>query len=210
MPGLARSRTPQRKPRGDYHHGNLRAAMIDSAVMLIATSDEGSFTLREAARRIGVDHRAAYRHFADRGALLAAVADDGFAHLIEAIKLQLGSLGAGAPRRLLGFAQAYVRFAVAEPARYRVMTSPRANNGRSRPADVADAGFALLQHEIASGIARGELHEIDVTEAAIALWSTMHGLADLIVMRRIVVRRDLLASYVDRIIARSLEGLVKG
>jgi AcrR family transcriptional regulator len=64
-----------------YHHGNLKEALLDAAVAMIAETGPRGFTLREAARRAGVSHNAPYRHFRDRNDLLAAVATDGFDRL---------------------------------------------------------------------------------------------------------------------------------
>lgn len=61
-----------------YHHGNLRQALLEAALVLLQTKDADSLSLREVARQAGVSHTAPYRHFADKAALLAAVAEEGF------------------------------------------------------------------------------------------------------------------------------------
>src|SRR5262245_1806188 len=76
MPAPSRAR---RRRRSRYHHGDLPRALRDAATRLIAERGADGFTLREAARLVGVDHAAAYRHFADKRALLAAIAEDGYA-----------------------------------------------------------------------------------------------------------------------------------
>src|ERR687886_1561641 len=72
-----------------YHHGNLRAALIDTAVDQARTGGADAVVLRDAARRTGVSHNAAYRHFADRDDLLAEVADRGMAALEESMRRRL-------------------------------------------------------------------------------------------------------------------------
>src|SRR2546430_17247542 len=64
--------------RRPYHHGNLREALIDAALALVEERGSPEFTLREVARRVGVTHAAPQRHFEDRAALVAAVAEEGF------------------------------------------------------------------------------------------------------------------------------------
>jgi len=71
-------RSALEKKRGRYHHGDLRRALLDAALELLAREGASALTLREVARRAGVTHAAPYRHFTDKQALLAAVAEEGF------------------------------------------------------------------------------------------------------------------------------------
>jgi AcrR family transcriptional regulator len=94
-----------------YHHGDLRAALIDAATQLIAERGIGDFSVAEASRLLGVTTAAPYRHFADRDELIAAVATRG-AHVLAAA-LRAGITGADAPEdQLAVMASAYVAFAV--------------------------------------------------------------------------------------------------
>ena len=68
-----------------YHHGDLRRALIDASIGLIAESGPDGFTLREVARRARVSHTAPYRHFREKSDLLAAVAEQGFLELRKAV-----------------------------------------------------------------------------------------------------------------------------
>lgn len=99
--------------RSGYHHGDLAAAAIDEALRLVESGEGTGFSLRALAERLGVAHRALYNHFATREALLAAIAARGFAQLAEALA------PAPDPAAFLG---AYVRFALARPGLYDVMT----------------------------------------------------------------------------------------
>jgi AcrR family transcriptional regulator len=83
------------QPRDAYHHGDLRNALVASAVRLIEASGPGAFSLREAAREVGVSANAAYRHFDDKSALITAVAADGFARLAERMRRAMASASAG-------------------------------------------------------------------------------------------------------------------
>src|SRR6266705_366700 len=94
-----------------YHHGDLPATLLRAAGKTLERRGIGALSLRETARRAGVSHNAPYRHFPDRGALLAALAAEGFATLGERLR--------GQPGREMG--EAYVRFALEQPQRFRLM-----------------------------------------------------------------------------------------
>src|SRR5690242_16682619 len=123
--------TPVRMPAAPrklgYHHGDLRNALVAATLKLVAKGGVEGFSLREAARAVGVSPAAAYRHFADRSALLKAVAHEGLARLAgtmeEAVASAPGAPGsparAAAELRALGVA--YVEFAVANASHFRVM-----------------------------------------------------------------------------------------
>ena len=103
--------------RTAYHHGDLRRALLEASLALIDESGIGALSLREAARKAGVSHNAPYHHFKDRGSLLAALAEEGFAQLAA----DMTAARAAAPdarTRLEACGQAYVRFALNSPARF--------------------------------------------------------------------------------------------
>src|SRR3982751_2385230 len=117
---MARAARGERRPNRPYHHGNLRGALLQEALATIRTEGVEGLTLREIGTRLGVSRTALYRHFADKDALLEAVATEGFRTLRQEL---LGAWEAGG-HGLAGFDQmgvAYVRFAVANPSHYRVM-----------------------------------------------------------------------------------------
>src|SRR6266850_4711197 len=94
-----------------YHHGDLRAALLQTAGKVLEKEGLGELSLRELARRAGVSHNAPYRHFPDRDSLLAALAAEGFALLEN----EMRGLGA----RAMG--EVYIRFALQHPQRFRLM-----------------------------------------------------------------------------------------
>src|SRR5215211_6045080 len=81
MPAPSRPRGRPDAPPRSYHHGDLRRALLDAALALLRASGLDALTLRAVARAAGVSQTAPYRHFADRAALLAGVAEDGFRRL---------------------------------------------------------------------------------------------------------------------------------
>src|SRR5271170_3783731 len=143
-----------------YHHGNLRRALIESALALVTEEQDWTFSLREVARRAGVSHNAPYNHFADKRDLLAAVAVVGFAALRERIKVATSRI-ANARAALVKSAVVYVTFGVENPAHYRLMFgSALVTAQEGRPKAVADAGArskAIMAEIIRRGaVARSE------------------------------------------------------
>jgi AcrR family transcriptional regulator len=149
-----------------YHHGDLRSALLLAAGDLLEEQGLGALSLREAARRAGVSHNAPYRHFADRDALLAALAAEGFRGLGEAMEGKTG--------RERG--EAYVRFGLAHPNRFRLMFGGHVEIAR-HPELRAAAGRTydglVEAFRAQPGIA-------DAGLAAAAAWSLTHGLAHLL------------------------------
>ena len=94
-----------------YHHGDLRAALLKAAARTLEKDGPDAISLRDLARSADVSHNAPYRHFADRRALLAALADEGYQQLLHELE--------GKPWREQ--AVAYVRFALANPERFKLM-----------------------------------------------------------------------------------------
>jgi AcrR family transcriptional regulator len=172
--------SPRVKRKTAYHHGDLRRALINAALRLINESGASAVTLREVARRVGVSHQAPYRHFADRAALLAAVAEEG----LRALHTELSQAARKEPdvlSALRACGVTYVLFAVAHPAHFRVMHSAEASASDDPDLQAAsDAVFALLTQTIAEARV-GAGGEAATLEYALAAWSIVHGLASLLV-----------------------------
>ena len=120
-----------------YHHGDLRPALLRAAAKILEKEGSDAVSLRDLARRAGVSHTAPYRHFPDRRALLAALAEEGFAQLAAELE--------GRPWREQ--AVAYVRFAIANPERFRLMftrPAPPALRGLVEGDPVVQATWAMV------------------------------------------------------------------
>lgn len=146
-----------------YHHGDLSTALLRAAGRTLEKRGIAALSLRETARRAGVSHNAPYRHFPDREALLAALAAEGFAMLGERLR--------GKPGREMG--EAYVRFALEQPQRFRLMFGGVLPLGKY--AELGAAAKAAYQAlvEAFRELPRPEL-------AAAAAWSLVHGLSNLL------------------------------
>src|SRR5690348_12591495 len=111
-----------RKPRDAYQHGDLRHALIQAGLKLLAEGGAGELSLRAAAELAGVSHAAPYRHFKDKNALLAAIAEEGFRQLTARMRQELAACsGDDLAARLRASAVGYVRFAVENPASFRLV-----------------------------------------------------------------------------------------
>ena len=165
-----------RRQKPHYHHGSLRAALIESTARLVAEKGPSGVTLREAARRVGVSEAAPYQHFADKSALLTGVADAGF----ELLNLSISAALEGAPPdpvdRLEALSLAYLRFALDRPHYFRLMFG-RLSDARASTAAPAVSLFDHLVESVrAARLSHGHDDE-DSLNAAALLWSVPHGLA---------------------------------
>ena len=152
---MARSTRAARKPRRPYHHGNLRRALLDEALATIRAEGVDGLTLREIGARLGVSRTALYRHFADKRALLTAVATEGFRTLRQQLVTAWEEGGRGrAAFQSMGVA--YVRFAVANPSHYRVMFGSFVDPEDRDPELATEAGgaFQALVDALAAPAAR--------------------------------------------------------
>jgi AcrR family transcriptional regulator len=212
MPEKSHARTRNsapalRKPKGSYHHGNLRRALIDAALGLIEKEGPASLSLREVARRAGVSTAAPYRHFPSREALLAAVAEEGFRLLGDEIRRAIAAHD-DAPRCLGEAGIAYVLFAAAHPSRYNVMLSPELADRTAHPSlEAAESDTRqLLLGAVRDYQEAGWMSSRDPGEMVISAWSSVHGLASLIASGHIPVESSDPAQIeeIARAVVRSL------
>jgi AcrR family transcriptional regulator len=193
------------RPR--YHHGDLRNALVDAALRLVREQGAPRFSLREAARTVGVSPSACYRHFADRDALLAAVVEDGSLRLAAAMEAEaaLAITGLASPRaeiaRLWAYTAAYVRFAAADPSYHR---AKHALEGCPHAAP-ADAATTLAFAAIDDLFAHGVLAEDVRPRALIAAYAGSYGLASLVADGALPV--DVATGAVDAVMRTMLVGL---
>ncbi len=169
-----------------YHHGNLREALIDAALALEPERGPLGLSLREVARKVGVTHAAAYHHFASKEALVLAVADDGYARLLAAIREPEPPAPAtgrmAALFRLIAVGVAYVRFAFDQPSRFRFMygTPPVASAGGGSPIAGRQADvLSVFQDVVAEAQREGLFAGRKPDRIGAQLWAEVQGLATL-------------------------------
>jgi AcrR family transcriptional regulator len=189
---LSTSKTP-------YHHGDLRAALVGAAETLLTRLGPAELSLRGVAREAGVSAMAPYRHFADKDALLAAVAGDGFRQF-EARLSQATSAASDAKAGLIAQGVAYVRFAYDQPALFRLMFGPLITKAvalehldrDSAPALDALRGAVAAAYPEADGQRRDDL--------VLTCWSLVHGLAGLIVDGRLPASAEVAEAMAARVL----------
>jgi AcrR family transcriptional regulator len=177
--------------RGTYRHGDLRRALIEAGTELARGGGPDAVVLREATRQVGVAPSAAYRHFADRRALLGAVCSAAQSALAVAIEDELARLpgdgdpGDAARARLRAVGTGYLKFAWAEPGLFRTAFSASEDlRNAASPARAGEGGltpFQLLAAALDGLVKAGVLPRERRPGAEFLAWSAVHGLAMLLI-----------------------------
>jgi len=173
-----------RKRRDSYQHGGLREALIQAGLKLLAESGVEGLSLRAAAQLAGVSHAAPYRHFRDKRALVAAIAERGFRMLTTSMLAEVGPMTTSDAReRIIALGVGYLKFATTSPGYLHVIFGGVLGD-EDVPRALAEAGaeaYDTLRAEVAAGIVRGALRPGDADVQALACWSMVHGLSMLII-----------------------------
>ncbi|MEX3925065.1 TetR/AcrR family transcriptional regulator [Paraburkholderia sp. BR10936] len=169
-----------------YHHGDLRRAIVETALNMLQEQKGWQFTLREVARRAGVSHAAPYRHFPDKTALLHELALIGFDRLREELLAAL-SPALDAPAHLLALAHAHLGFGARNAELYRLMF----NTDAGEPSDIhldprTQAPFQLVIDVLERGQREGTIRPRSALGQATACWAHLHGLTMLAIDGRLV------------------------
>lgn len=185
------------KAAGTYHHGDLRAAVIAAGLKRIEDGEGGELGLRALARDVGVSATALYRHFPDKEALLDALADEGLRRL-GALQAQAWLKAGGGSAGFKATGIAYVRFAHDEPALFR-LSFTRQMAERKEGGDGGEVAYNLLRAGV--GEALPGVKDPDV--AALHAWALVHGLAMLVLDRRI----DWDEAMVEKVVGLTFGGV---
>ena len=173
--------------RKSYHHGALHSALVEASVALAREGGPDRVILREAARAAGVSHSAAYRHFADREALLAEVSRYARGELAAEMRRRVAR-AKGPRQRLRAIGTAYIDYALKEPGLFRAAFTSHPATSPVAERDQADAGspgdgpdpFEILGEALDQCVAAGLLNPNRRPGAEIGVWSAVHGLAGLL------------------------------
>ena len=201
-----------KKKSNEYHHGDLRRSLVEAALRSIERHGVAELSLRALGRSLGVSPRAPYRHFGTKEALLAAVAVEGYGMWTSFLAARLK--GKKGPLESLRIAvESYVLFAVAHPAAFRVMYAPYATVEENAPELVhaRAEGHARMLNVIRDAQNEGALREGDPMQAALGVWSMMHGLSVLLVEGQLDrYDRPVEAAKLSRLVAQMLfDGLLR-
>ena len=198
-----------------YHHGNLRAALIEAAEAELTDKGVEAFSLRGVAKRAGVSHAAPAHHFGDAGGLLTALAAEGFTRFLESMRTAQRQAAADPSAQMNAAGQGYLDFAARSPALFRLIFSSDRPDFTDPALDrAASAAFLHLVEGVRR--LRGDTGEASITilmqdESLMAevagIWSVVHGMADLMNSGRLKylqtqppeVRQRILADVLRRI-----------
>jgi AcrR family transcriptional regulator len=190
-----------RKP---FHHGNLRAVLLDQALVVLRERGLDALSLRELAREAGVSHAAPRKHFADREALLDAIAERGFVRLAKQLREAAAKQPDDFKCALQAAASAYVEFAVAEPALLDLMFAAKVDGPSDAVRGAVDDHIQNLLSIGARGIAAGAFVAADVERLILVLSASVQGIGALVTSQRITLAQS--EALIDDAIALFLAG----
>jgi len=196
---------PLKKPRGAYHHGDLSDALVRATLEIVDRDGTGAVSLSAAARRVHVSPQASYNHFRAKADLLAAAAVVVMRELLAAMRARAADARTPGDRfERLGIA--YVEFAAAHEARFRLLGAPELVDKTAYPALLAAqaASLAVLVEVVEACIAGGVVRASDPHRLARAAWATVHGVASLVLDGQLVGDPTVLARDAIRVLFKGL------
>ena len=177
----------RRARTAEHHHGDLRRALVDATLDLIAAGGTHLVTLRSVARAVGVSHMAPYNHFADKAALVATAGAEGFRRLKRAMERRMETFAPGDPERLQAVGVAYVVFAVKNPELFRLMFGPELADTTSHQ-ELGHAADDVYQTLLGALGLSGLNASATGPEMALTPWALVHGLAMLAIAGQLPLR----------------------
>ncbi|MGK4584679.1 TetR/AcrR family transcriptional regulator [Kitasatospora sp. HPMI-4] len=202
-----------------YHHGNLRTALVEAGLKVARDGGAAALGLREVTRSVGVTPNAAYRHFADRRALVLAVAAQAQDLLARAMLDRMNAVPPEADaaeralRHLRGVGLGYVHFALAEPGWFELAILTQDDSREDDPAAASDSRvpppYQLLLDALDGMVTAGLLTPGQRENAEWACWSAVHGFADLATRGPLIHQRED-ARTMERLAAHVVDAIIAG
>ena len=198
-----------------YHHGDLKNALIQAGVEVLAAEGVHGLSLRKVARQAGVSHAAPYAHFADKQALIAAISTEGYKRLYVQMEEVLQAHAVDPHRQLIESAWAYVQFATADVDTFKVMFSGVLEHEKDYPefVEISQKTFQLVVQTVSACQAAGVLRPLEPELAAVMVWGQVHGIISLALMGQIshtVLEqynlRAMLVMTLDQLTLKSFNG----
>lgn len=173
--------------KASYHHGDLRSALLDAALVIISEQGPQMLTIREVARRAGVSHAAPYRHFADKDELIVAVVEQGFTLMHDTMQRVKEAADPDPLSQFAASGMAYIDFALNNPAYYRVMYSGDllASKGMESLRHTSSETFVEMVENMKTCQALGILRPDNPEKQALAILSAVHGFVTLVNDKRV-------------------------
>lgn len=166
-----------------YHHGDLQRQLIETAIEIISEHGLEKVSMRGLGQRIGVSRTAPYRHFADKSALLCAIAEEGYKTLTQVLNTANTQGSDDSLTRLMEVGIAYVEFAVSNPVHYRIMFGNEivGNNRTPELLKAAETAFNELLYAVKVCQDEKRIKQLNPFIIANTLWSTTHGISSLLI-----------------------------
>jgi AcrR family transcriptional regulator len=217
MSNARKSTVASPRQRSSYHHGDLRNALIDAALAQISVVGARALSLREVARAAGVSHTASYRHFPSKESLLAAIAEQGFVMLGDAVGTAVQAHPDDPLAALQASGIAYVEFGVQYPHHLQIMFGGVIADHADHPGlkQAAEGAYERLREAVRNAQKSGFIRTGDERIIALASWAQVHGLALLIAGGQIASNRGALppprylATEVTRLLQQGLATAAK-
>lgn len=201
--------TPDNAAKATYHHGSLRDALLKAALVRLQADGVAKLSLRALAADAGVSPTAVYRHFADKQALLAAIASDGFWGITRHMQQHLGEVPCDTLTALQRIGVGYITYAAHHPAHYRLMFGQRMVERRRFPElyQASSASFAVLRDTLQRGLDEGLFRPLPIDLLTTTSWALVHGMAMLTIDGLVSGESEhmpMLAAQVSQLLAHGL------
>ncbi len=170
-----------------YHHGDLKNALIQAGVDILARDGIGALSLRSVAREAGVSHSAPYAHFSDKQALIAAISTEGFHRLHAQLETVSAPLKEQPHNQITACARAYANFAVQERDIFNIMFSGVLEQEKAYPefVEISTATAALLAGIVGSCQSAGIFPAGKTDLLSVVIWGQLHGIVTLALEKQI-------------------------
>jgi len=171
----------------NYHHGDLRNALIVAAAQLIEEAGCPDFSISDAARRAGVSAAAPYRHFKDRDDLLDAVSQLCFIGLADSVLRTRDQHDMGSRECIIALGLAYIKYVADRPAFYQLMWNEQQHMPGDDPEAINRPGFTIFLEAVQAWCNRQHFADVDALDLAVKMWALAHGLAVLNINGKLAV-----------------------
>jgi AcrR family transcriptional regulator len=178
-----------------YHHGDLKNALIQAGVEILAKDGLHGLSLRSVARKAGVSHAAPYAHFSDKQALIAAISTEGYKLLYDQLDAAIQAHAGDEHRQLIEIAWTYVQFAIHQNEFFKIMFSGYLEQEQEYPefVEVSQKTFRMVMAVVSACQKVGILRDTEPDLMAVLLWGQVHGVISLTMMGQ--VSHTLLERY---------------
>ncbi|MCM5511074.1 TetR/AcrR family transcriptional regulator [Vibrio sp. SCSIO 43169] len=196
--------------KNNYHHGNLREAVLEAAHKLLELEGIKSITFRRIAKEVGVSQNAPYSHFKDKTALLEALAVDGFHGLLDSMRENSVSLSTPSDY-LQAIGKGYVTYALSNPALFKLMFDMQSATSESGMLQtVSSQSFQILRDAVSNVQVSNKQDRADELIASISAWALVQGLSVLLIENRLSANPEAQSLKSSDIIEQSTRIFTQG